>query len=160
MKRKAEPCTSEHAGSKRVSAAEPSCTVGIDFGTSGTGYAFAFRTNKCELFRVLAYFATDAARLSAEIHVKEPGGQEAKKTNTALLLDRNKTFRSFGSKALKDYYDDNKDGTDMLFDKFKMNLHDSDAEEPIATALNGIKDKCTRSCLNFLNLPSQEKKCQ
>ncbi len=73
-----------------------------------------------------------------EICIKEPGGQDATKTNTALLLDRNLRFKAFGSKALDAYYEDNEDGTHLLFEKFKMGLHQNDSDTvPQATALNG-----------------------
>ena len=73
-----------------------------------------------------------------EICIREPGGQDASKTNTALLLDQNSKFLAFGSKALEAYYDDNKDGTHLLFEKFKMRLHQNeDGGEPQALALNG-----------------------
>jgi hypothetical protein len=77
--------------------------------------------------------------LIAEIIVKEPGGQEAIKTNTVLLLDRNQKFMAFGSKALDSYFNDNKECTDLLFEKFKMILLNSRTGcEPLATALNGM----------------------
>ena len=57
---------------------------------------------------------------TAEIHIKEPGGQEAGKINTVLLLKKNQEFNAFGSKALNTYFEDNFDGQDLLFEKFKM----------------------------------------
>jgi hypothetical protein len=78
--------------------------------------------------------------VTAEIHTKEPGGQDAVKTKTVLLLDHKKEFLSFGSKALDAYYNDNHNATDLLFEKFKMNLNTEGNDRTIkrhAWALNG-----------------------
>ena len=76
--------------------------------------------------------------MSAEIHAKEPGGQEAGKTNTVLLLDQHGKFVAFGSKALKSYFENNHEGSDLLFEKFKMCLHGNKGDQVTqATALNG-----------------------
>jgi hypothetical protein len=72
----------------------------------------------------------------AEIHIKMPGGQEAGKTNTALLLDQQGKFVAFGSQALDAYFENNNDGTDLLFERFKMGLENSQGTTN-ATALNG-----------------------
>ena len=75
---------------------------------------------------------------TAEIHTKEPGGQEAGKTNTVLLLNKDQEFKAFGSKALDAYFEDNCEGQDLLFEKFKMNLHCQDENITMqAKALNG-----------------------
>ncbi len=63
--------------------------------------------------------------MAAEIHTKEPGGQDAGKTHTVLLLDRNEQCLLFGSKALDAYYNENHNATNLLFKKFKMNLDTS-----------------------------------
>ena len=75
---------------------------------------------------------------AAEIHIKEPGGQDSSKTNTALLLNKDGVFKAFGSKALDAYFEDNSEGQDLLFEKFKMGLHFKLAN---TKALNG---KCCR----------------
>jgi hypothetical protein len=76
--------------------------------------------------------------IAAEIHTKEPGGQDAGKTNTVLLLNKECEFKAFGSRALDEYFEDNCDGQDLLFEKFKMGLHGNDGSlAPQATALNG-----------------------
>jgi hypothetical protein len=76
--------------------------------------------------------------LTGEIHTKEPGGQDAGKTRTVLLLDHNKQFLSFGSTALHAYYNENHNKADLLFEKFKMNLDTSNGNiNARATALNG-----------------------
>ena len=76
--------------------------------------------------------------MTAEIHTKEPGGQDAVKTQTVLLLDHKKQFLFFGSKALDEYYNENHNATDLLFEKFKMNLDTSKGHiKAQAAALNG-----------------------
>ena len=57
------------------------CVVAVDFGTAGTGYAYAFTANP------------------TEIKVKEPGGQEPGKTLTCVLLDERGNYVDFGTKA-------------------------------------------------------------
>ncbi len=76
--------------------------------------------------------------VTAEIHTKEPGGQDAGKTHTVLLLNREKQFLLFGSKALDAYFNENHNDTDLLFQKFKMNLDTSNGKiSAQAEALNG-----------------------
>ena len=67
-----------------------------------------------------------------------PGGQDAGKTNTALLLDQQVNFVAFGNQALDTYFDNNHGGTDLLFERFKMDLDCSQGNiKTDATALNG-----------------------
>jgi hypothetical protein len=94
------------------------CVVGIDFGTARTGYGYAFP----------AQGSTDP-----DIIVKEPGGQEAAKTLTNVLLDSRGNFQSFGKQARKEHYED---GTGLFFENFKMQLHES-ARRPTATSASG-----------------------
>ncbi len=77
--------------------------------------------------------------MTAEIYVKEPGGQEVGKTNTALLLDEDGKFIAFGSKALNTYFEDNHNATDLLFERYKLGLDSSQGNSIAthATALNG-----------------------
>jgi hypothetical protein len=76
---------------------------------------------------------------TAEIHIKMPGGYDADKTNTVLLLDQQENFVAFGSRALDAYFEDNNDGQDLLFERFKMGLDCSQGNvQTNATALNGI----------------------
>ena len=93
------------------------CVCAIDFGTARTGIAYAFTHNP------------------EEIKILEPGGQEPGKTHTSLLLDGNGNFKAFGFKAHEDYYECDEQG--LLFEKFKMFLHDAHAGPPQAVALNG-----------------------
>ncbi len=55
---------------------------------------------------------------------------------TSLLLCKQGKFLAFGSKAREEYYEHDESG--MLFEKFKMRLHDDHrGSEPMAFALNG-----------------------
>jgi hypothetical protein len=77
--------------------------------------------------------------VTGEIYVKMPGGEGADKTNTALLLDQQGNFVAFGSRALDAYFEDNNDGKNLLFERFKMGLDCSQGNvQTNATALNGI----------------------
>ena len=97
----------------------PACaagTISIDFGTAGTGYAFSFAG-------------------SDDIESKEPGGQEARKTLTNLLLDNQGNFKSFGFRARRDYFE-NEEGA--FFSNYKMVLNESAAgRAPTVLASNG-----------------------
>ena len=83
--------------------------------------------------------------MCSEIICKEPGGQEARKAPTLLLLDNLGRFQAFGSKALDLYYggDDGYvfcnygDDGNMLFEKFKMVLNSPDILTYKTPALNG-----------------------
>jgi hypothetical protein len=110
-----------------------------------------FNRNADCLTILLIYIVTGE---NPEIFVREPGGQDATKTNTVLLLDQNFGFLAFGSKALDAYYEDNQDGAHLLIEKFKMGLHHNEDEgEPQATALNGrICAFCGVVVLNHLDL--------
>ena len=118
------------------------CAVRIDFGTARTGYGFAFKHNQGEAIFGCNIFLPASNVLikptTAKIHTKEPGGQGAGKTNTVLLLNKDQEFKAFGSKALDAYFEDNCEGQDLLFEKFKMNLHCQDENITMqAKALNG-----------------------
>jgi hypothetical protein len=77
--------------------------------------------------------------VTAEIHIKMPGGQDAGKTNTALLLDQQGNFVAFGSQALDAYFEDNNGQNDLLFERFKMGLDNSQGTvNTNAIALNGM----------------------
>ena len=94
--------------SKRVAAEDKAtCTIAIDFGTAGTGYAYSFTG-------------------SDVIEAKEPGGQEARKTLTNLLLDANSgAFKSFGYAARREYFEMDT-GEGAFFQNFKMELSNID----------------------------------
>ena len=102
------------ASPPRMSLAAPAHgagTVAIDFGTAGTGFAYSFSG-------------------SDDIESKEPGGQEARKTLTNLLLDDNGNFKSFGFRARRDYFE-NQSGA--FFANYKMVLNESSAGGPQAS---------------------------
>ncbi len=75
----------------------------------------------------------------------EPGGQEARKAPTVVLMDNQGKFKAFGSNALDLYYggDDGYvfcnygENGDMLFEKFKMKFNSSDIRSYKTPALNG-----------------------
>ena len=84
MSRKRALNSSSDLTSKRVLNDKSVVTVAIDFGTAGTGYGYSF-------------LGSDV------IEAKEPGGQEARKTLTNLLLARDGSFKSFGFEARREY---------------------------------------------------------
>ena len=84
MSRKRTASSSSDLTSKRVLTDKSIVTVAIDFGTAGTGYGYSF-------------LGSDV------IEAKEPGGQEARKTLTNLLLARDGSFKSFGFEARREY---------------------------------------------------------
>ena len=94
------------------------CTIAIDFGTSGTGYAYSFTG-------------------SDTIEAKEPGGQEAKKALTNLLLNADGSFNSFGAEARRRYYDSESSAMNF-FMNFKMCLESLDMfSNPVTFTANG-----------------------
>ena len=87
----------------------------------------------------------EVSSIFSEIICKEPGGQEARKAPTVVLLDNQGNFKAFGSNALDLYYGGD-DGYvfcnygangDMLFEKFKMVLNSADVRSYKTPALNG-----------------------
>jgi hypothetical protein len=106
----------------------------------------------------------------SEIICMEPGGQEARKAPTVVLMDNQGKFKAFGSNALDLYYggDDGYvfcnygENGYMLFEKFKMVLNSSDIRSYKATALNGefigceyihdtiiLKELSRKSCFGY-----------
>jgi hypothetical protein len=74
------------SGAEKVARAQELAVVGIDFGTRGTGYAYAF---------------TDAPDV---VVPKQPGGtNDDTKALTAVLLDKHGRFKSFGQQAREDF---------------------------------------------------------
>jgi hypothetical protein len=84
---------------KRVDE-KPTVTIAIDFGTAGTGFAYCFAG-------------------SDVIEAKQPGGQDARKTLTNLLLHDDGRFRAFGFDARR-MYSEATDG--LFFTNYKMLL--------------------------------------
>lgn len=107
--------------SKRSASDEPGVTISIDFGTAGTGYAYCF----------------DSA--PGVIEAREPGGQQARKTLTCLLLDERGDFVNFGDAARQQYYEDHEESPGLLlFTNYKMHLHSADSSAPVTKASNGV----------------------
>ena len=117
-KRKHEAGSSSTA--KCAKPADVACVIGIDFGTSRTGYAYAFPSHE-DL-----------------IVCKEPGGQDATKTATSILLGSDMRFKKFGNAARRQYYED-ADTSTLLCENFKMRLHDVGSGPKMTTAANGKK---------------------
>jgi len=109
----------EADGSSRrgpAAAAGHFVVVAVDFGTSLSGYAFAFVRDPCRAIHMMRRW--DGG---------DPGVVN-QKTPTALLLDPLGRFHSFGYTA-RDFYhdlDDDEARQWLFFDKFKMALHHSD----------------------------------
>ena len=89
--------------------------VAIDFGTSGSGIAFATASNP-DTVRVFSHWTT----VSVGIDIKSP---------TVLLLDPDQNFEAFGAEALDKYqskrnlrYPD-RVAEYYLFNRFKMSLY-------------------------------------
>ncbi|KAJ7328611.1 hypothetical protein OS493_023880 [Desmophyllum pertusum] len=107
--------------------------VAIDFGTTYSGFAFAFN---------------DKTR-KAGIHMNNDWGDghggKTLKTPTTLLLDPDGKFNSFGYEAKEKYADlpQEKQRQYYYFELFKMELHKSEnlSLETLLTAANGKKMK-------------------
>lgn len=92
-------------------------TVAIDFGTTYSGYAYAFSHNP------------------DDIHLMRNGqfGVPTHKVPTILLLNERAGFHSFGYEAREAYHDlDEMESQKWLyFEKFKMELHSRKVRKPI-----------------------------
>lgn len=114
-KRALASTTPTDLSSKRANA-NATVTIAIDFGTSGTGYAYSFAGSDI-------------------IECKQPGGQDARKTLSNILLHDNGTFKSFGFDARREYAE-SEEG--CFFINYKMLLENVDGvREPNAYSLNG-----------------------
>ena len=115
MKRKTTqlvPATSH----KRVDD-KPTVTIAIDFGTAGTGYAYSFAGSDI-------------------VEAKQPGGQDARKTLSNILLNSDGSFKAFGHGARRVY---SETGDGLFFANYKMLLQNVNSRlgEPMAKAFNG-----------------------
>lgn len=134
---------------------KPICTIAIDFGTAGTGYAYSFTG-------------------SDVIEAKEPGGQDARKTLTNLLLNDDGSFRAFGFEARRQY---SESGTGAFFSNYKMLLENvgGRATDTMAKAYNGkthklldvikqtlkfVKDEALKECGRALPDGLTARECQ
>ena len=94
--------------------------VGIDFGTHGSGLAYALPDGK------------------SYIHNLWDNEDPNIKPKTSVLLDKDSNVVSVGSDALKLYLGANKEIAYQLFERFKMNLYD----EPSAKSeLHNVDEK-------------------
>ena len=94
------------------------CQTLADFGTAGTGYAYSFAGSD----------VTEA---------KQPGGQDASKTLSNILLNQDGTFKAFGHHARRLY---SETGEGLYFTNYKMllqNVSSGKFGEPMAKASNG-----------------------
>ncbi len=96
----------KHAGEK------PKVVVAIDFGTTYSGYAYAFTHSPDEIHLMRR---------------SDPGqyGTMSHKTPTILLLNERESFHSFGYEAREAYHalEETDSRKWMYFEKFKMELH-------------------------------------
>lgn len=111
--------------------------VAVDFGTALSGYAFGF--------------VRDPGRAVHMMRRWEGGdpGVVNQKTPTALLLDPEGRFHSFGC-AARDFYhdlDDDEAASWMYFDKFKMALH----HDAVRSRLNGARMMLRQKEVNFVS---------
>ena len=153
-KRKASKAILSQPDTKRPDV-KPTCTIAIDFGTAGTGYAYCFAG-------------------SDVIEAKQPGGQDARKTLTNILLNDDESFAAFGYDARRQY---SETGKGLFFSNYKMLLSNVDgaAGETMAQALNGkrvrlmdvisktityVKDEALKECGRALPNGIRANECQ
>ena len=102
------------AFAKHFSTAKYKAVVAIDFGTTYSGYAYAF-VNSPEEIHLMRRSDGGPGQFGMMMH----------KTPTTLLLNERAGFHSFGYEARETYHDlDEVDSRRWLyFEKFKMELH-------------------------------------
>ena len=83
----------------------------IDFGTTFSGYAFSFKSSKSDIKMNKNWGAGI--------------GCQSYKTPTCLLLNPDRSFKSFGYEAQQAYteMDENDEKRYYYFERFKMKLH-------------------------------------
>ena len=112
---KRKSASKQEQSSKRVDD-KPTVTIAIDFGTAGTGYAYCFTG-------------------SDVVEAKQPGGQDARKNLTCILLNADGSFKAFGYEARRQY---SESGEGLLFSNYKMLLANVGGSlEAMARAYNG-----------------------
>ena len=95
---------------------KPLISVALDFGTTYSGYAYSTRND----------FQKDPSKLFANESWPAGTAGFSKKTPTALLLDPDKNFHSFGYEAEQEYANLAIEGEHKqwyFFRRFKMKLH-------------------------------------
>jgi len=109
-----ESSNTSSAAALTPSQASHFVVVAIDFGTTFSGYAFAFTREPTAIHMMRKWEGGDPGVINA-------------KTPTCLLLDPSGDFKSFGYGARDCYHDLDKEEAKnwLYFDKFKMLLHHS-----------------------------------
>lgn len=99
--------------------------VGIDFGTTFSGYAFAFTRDPESVHMMRRWEGGDP-------------GVTNQKTPTTLLLKPDGSFHSFGFGARDFYHDLEPDDAKkwMYFEKFKMALHTNKVQLSLSTSFS------------------------
>ena len=114
-RRKEKPRPAEFSASVLSDREENSrrIVVAIDFGTTYSGYAYAFRRKPDEI------------HLMRRKEAGQVGGGPSHKIPTILLMDEREQFHSFGYEARDTYNDmaENESRNWLYFEKFKMELH-------------------------------------
>lgn len=110
--------------------------VAIDFGTTYSGYAYAFTSDPNRQVHVMR----NCHGQNSSACIIGGQGQTLQKQPTVLLLTDNGQFHSFGYEAQQYYHDIDEYETEqwLYFEKFKMELHSR-------------KVSCTK-CINDTNL--------
>ena len=107
--------------------------VGIDFGTTYSGYGYSFRDE----------YKNDHSKIFSNTDWKSGDGLVTTKTPTVILFDKNGKFQSFGYEAEEAYTrlleDDKADGY-SYFSSFKMKLfQDEDSKELVHPILKVLR---------------------
>lgn len=121
----------------RKSTSSRLIVAAIDFGTTYSGYAYSFKSNWTKVF----------------MNKWEGGQLTSHKAPTALLLNPDKSFNSFGYEAEKIYGDIATNGDDegqssqeyYFFHRFKMMLKSSLTKVCRNIAVHGVLNFMTRS---------------
>ena len=107
--------------------------VGIDFGTTYSGYGFSFRDE----------YKKDHNKISSNSDWKSGDGLVTTKTPTVILFDENGKFQSFGYEAEETYTQLLEDGEadgHSYFSTYKMKLfQDEDSKELVHPILKVLR---------------------
>ena len=107
--------------------------VGIDFGTTYSGYGYSFRDE----------YKNDHSKIFSNTDWKSGDGLVTTKTPTVILFDENGKFQSFGYEAEEAYtrlLEDGKADGYSYFSSFKMKLfQDEDSKELVHPRLKVLR---------------------
>lgn len=122
-KKKSRSLSEEENGIECDTISPPSvvkytAVVAIDFGTTYSGYAYAFTSDINRQVHVMNHRLNNAVIGAGQ-------GQSLQKQPTVLLLKSSGQFHSFGYEAQQYYHDIDEYETEqwLYFEKFKMELH-------------------------------------